>query len=109
MGPEGLNREVLRLRDQGVVLVEHRRSAKVTYAERPRSVYLFFSIYYLMTGMSAVHVLVGLLILIGLLYRTLRHDPATERQDIAGYVCRTYWYFTSIVWIVTVPMFYFIS
>ncbi len=69
---------------------------------------LFFSLYFMMTGLHAAHMIVGLVIMIVLAVMTLRgrfsaayHTPV----EISG----LYWHFVDIVWIFLFPLLYLID
>ncbi len=70
-----------------------------------RGAHVFFTLYYAMTGLHAIHVTVGILLLSWVVWlgRTGRID--------AGYhtpleLCGIYWHFVDIVWVFLWPMFY---
>ena len=69
---------------------------------------IFFSLYFLMTGLHALHMLIGLGILFWLLWRAHRGDFS------AGYVApienfALYWHFVDIVWLFLFPLLYLIN
>lgn len=69
---------------------------------------LFFSIYFAMTGLHAVHIIIGILvmsILAGLAF--IRHPSVQDYMptEMAG----LYWHFVDLVWIFLFPLFYLIS
>ena len=69
---------------------------------------IFFSLYFLMTGLHALHMLIGLGILFWLTWRAHRGD-FTE-----GYVApienfALYWHFVDIVWLFLFPLLYLIN
>lgn len=67
----------------------------------------FFSIYYIMTGLHAIHILAGIVALTWLLYRTLaRHF----RKNYFGPVENVglYWHLVDLIWIYLFPMMYLI-
>jgi cytochrome c oxidase subunit 3 len=69
---------------------------------------VFFSLYFAMTGMHALHMIIG----IGLLFWLI---PRAQRGDFsAGYVApienfALYWHFVDIVWIFLFPLLYLIN
>lgn len=68
---------------------------------------VFFSLYYLMTGLHGIHVLVGIGLMIWLLRRSLRGDFSSEYYtpvEITG----LYWHLVDIIWIFLYPLFYLI-
>ena len=69
---------------------------------------LFFSLYFLMTGIHAIHMMIGLGILVWLVFRAHRGDFT------AGYVApienfALYWHFVDIVWLFLFPLLYLIN
>lgn len=67
----------------------------------------FFSIYYVMTGLHGVHVVVGLGVLIWLVTRTWRGHFSSEYYtpiENAG----LYWHLVDIIWIFLFPLLYLI-
>ncbi len=70
--------------------------------------HIFFSLYYLMTGLHAVHIIVGIGLMIWLLIGARKgnfsHNYYTP-VEITG----LYWHFVDIIWIFLFPLFYLIS
>jgi len=67
----------------------------------------FFNLYYLMTGLHAVHVLAGSIVLAWLAVQTARgvYGPA-EHDHVALELGGVYWHFVDVVWLFLWPMFY---
>jgi cytochrome c oxidase subunit 3 len=69
---------------------------------------LFFSLYFAMTGLHALHMVVGAGLMTWLLIWSLRGKFTAEYMtpvDIAG----LYWHFVDIIWIFLFPLFYLID
>ena len=69
---------------------------------------LFFSLYFAMTGLHALHMVVGCGILTWLLVATYKGRFSAQYMtpvDIAG----LYWHFVDIIWIFLFPLFYLID
>jgi cytochrome c oxidase subunit 3 len=69
---------------------------------------LYFTLYFVMTGLHAIHVIVGIGLFGWLMRRTLRgvYSPAAHLGiDLVG----LYWHFVDIVWIFLWPMFYLLK
>jgi cytochrome c oxidase subunit 3 len=69
---------------------------------------IFFSLYFAMTGIHALHMIIGLVILVWLTVRAHRGDFT------AGYVApienfALYWHFVDIVWLFLFPLLYLIN
>jgi cytochrome c oxidase subunit 3 len=76
------------------------------FPEAPgRGALLYFTLYFVMTGLHALHVLVGIGLFLWLLQRTARGKYTAEAHlgiDLIG----LYWHFVDLVWIFLWPMFY---
>jgi cytochrome c oxidase subunit III len=69
---------------------------------------IFFSLYFMMTGLHAAHMIIGLGIMTVLVVMTLRgrFSPAYQTPiEISG----LYWHFVDIVWIFLFPLLYLID
>ncbi len=81
---------------------------KALQVAKPGPVQLFFSFYFTMTGMHAVHMIIGEGLMLWLLLATLK-----GRFNAAYYapveIIGLYWHFVDIVWIFLFPMLYLIG
>ena len=69
---------------------------------------LFFSLYFAMTGLHALHMVIGAGIMTWLLINSIRGKYSAEYMtpvDIGG----LYWHFVDIIWIFLFPLFYLID
>jgi cytochrome c oxidase subunit 3 len=69
---------------------------------------VFFFLYFAMTGMHALHMVIGIVLLVWLMWR------ANRGEFTAGYVApienfALYWHFVDIVWIFLFPLLYLIN
>jgi cytochrome c oxidase subunit 3 len=68
---------------------------------------LFYSIYFAMTGLHAIHIIIGIIV-IGALWVLvkIRHPIITDfvPTELVG----LYWHFVDLVWIFLFPLFYLI-
>jgi cytochrome c oxidase subunit 3 len=74
----------------------------------PRQVQMFFSLYFAMTGMHALHMIIGAGLLTWLLIFNARGRFSAEYNspvEIVG----LYWHFVDLVWIYLFPLLYLIS
>jgi cytochrome c oxidase subunit 3 len=74
----------------------------------PNHVELFFSFYFVMTGLHAFHMVVGIGLLIMLMIKAARGRFSSAYYapvDMTG----LYWHFVDIVWIFLFPLVYLIS
>ncbi len=76
-------------------------------AENRRLTGVFFSIYYAMTGVHAVHILAGMGVIGWLLLRSLRGDFSPAYFGPVDYV-GLYWHLVDLVWIYLFPLLYLI-
>ncbi len=70
--------------------------------------HIFFSLYYLMTGLHGLHVLIGIGLMGWLLYGSSKGKYGEEYFtpiEITG----LYWHFVDIIWIFLFPLFYLIG
>jgi cytochrome c oxidase subunit 3 len=69
---------------------------------------VYFSLYFAMTGMHALHMIIGIALLCGMLFKAMRggymdgHIAFVENFGL-------YWHFVDIVWIFLFPLLYLIS
>ncbi len=68
---------------------------------------VFFGIYYVMTGIHAIHILAGIGVLIWLLVRTIRLDFNRHYFGPVDYV-GLYWHIVDLIWIYLFPLLYLI-
>lgn len=68
---------------------------------------VFFSIYYCMTGVHAIHILAGIAVLVWLLVRSVRKDFNRQYFGPVDYV-GLYWHLVDLIWIYLFPLLYLI-
>ena len=68
---------------------------------------VFFSIYYMMTGVHAIHILAGIGVLVWLLVRSVRRDFSPQYFGPVDYV-GLYWHLVDLIWIYLFPLLYLI-
>ncbi len=73
----------------------------------PRTAGVFFSIYYCMTGVHAIHILCGIGVLVWLLVRSVRNDFNRQYFGPVDYV-GLYWHLVDLIWIYLFPLLYLI-
>lgn len=78
------------------------------FAELPaRGARIFFTLYFVMTGLHALHVLAGAAILAWIGGRALRGAYGPERHEHTGLELGTlYWHLVDLIWLFLWPMFY---
>lgn len=72
---------------------------------QPEYVQMFFSLYFGMTGLHAIHVIIGILVIGYLAYLTWKDHPLVP-DYIPTELVGLYWHFVDIVWIFLFPLFY---
>jgi cytochrome c oxidase subunit 3 len=72
-----------------------------------RTAGVFFSIYYCMTGVHAIHILGGIVVLVWLLVRSVRQDFNRHYFGPVDYV-GLYWHLVDLIWIYLFPLLYLI-
>ena len=89
----------------------HAETEKVKTAEEVevarRYTGVFFSIYYCMTGVHAIHILGGMGVIGWLLWRSIRGDFGSSYFGPVDYV-GLYWHLVDLVWIYLFPLLYLI-
>ena len=76
-------------------------------ADQPRHVGVFFSIYFLMTGLHAVHVLAGMGAITWILVRALKGHFGSRYFGPVDFV-GLYWHLVDVIWIYLFPLLYLI-
>ncbi len=66
------------------------------------------AIFYMMTGMHALHVLSGVIFL-AIVYRNGRNGLYSQERHFAVEACAVYWHFVDVVWIFFYPALYLIG
>ena len=77
-------------------------------ANRPPDVGIFFSIYYCMTGLHAIHVIAGMVALSWLYYRSVLGHWRSDYFGPVDYV-GLYWHLVDLIWIFLFPLLYLIK
>lgn len=75
--------------------------------EHPKNVHIFFGIYFAMTGLHAIHVIVGMGVILWMIWRTLRGDFDSEYFAPIEFT-GLYWHLVDLVWIYLFPLLYLI-
>ncbi|MDA0802297.1 MAG: cytochrome c oxidase subunit 3 [Planctomycetota bacterium] len=93
---------------EGDVIPAEDPTAHLADAQMPPNTHLFFAIYYAMTGLHGVHVVVGIFVISWLIWRGMKgHFNASYYTpvDLVG----LYWHIVDLVWIFLFPLFYLID
>ncbi|HEY3383653.1 MAG TPA: cytochrome c oxidase subunit 3 family protein [Vicinamibacterales bacterium] len=76
--------------------------------QAPERANLFFSLYFAMTGLHALHMIIGLGILSVILYMAWR-GRFTEAWHTPVEISGLYWHFVDIIWIFLFPLLYLVD
>jgi cytochrome c oxidase subunit 3 len=74
----------------------------------PTQARLFFSLYFIMTGLHAIHMLLGVLALGGLAFMGWRKAFSAQNY-VPVEMVGLYWHFIDIIWIFIFPLLYLIG
>lgn len=69
---------------------------------------MFFMFYYIMTGLHAVHMIVGLGILTVILFR-VKIGTINQAYNTPVEIAGLYWHFVDVVWVFLFPLFYLVG
>jgi cytochrome c oxidase subunit 3 len=70
---------------------------------------LFSNCFYLMTGFHGAHVFIGLLLILGVLWRSRRVGHYNDVTHVGPEMAEVYWHFVDIVWIVLFTLIYILT
>ena len=73
----------------------------------PDQAHIFFGIYFLMTGLHGIHVVIGMIVLSWVLYRSTRGEFGPHYYmpiELSG----LYWHLVDLIWIFLFPLLYLI-
>jgi len=78
------------------------------YDSLPAGESLFFFLYFFMTGLHALHVIVGA-VFIGVVMKKIRSDKVTGERISLLENSGLYWHLVDVIWIYLFPLFYLIK
>lgn len=79
-----------------------------TNHELPKDAHVFFSLYFMMTGLHGFHIVIGIALIAWLLVRNMRGDFKPEFYTPVE-VVGLYWHLVDLIWIYLFPLLYLIS
>jgi cytochrome c oxidase subunit 3 len=85
----------------------HSGAGHLADPEMPVGTHLFFGIYFCMTGLHGIHVVIGMGVIGWLIWRSQRGDFGPKYNtpvDLGG----LYWHIVDLIWIFLFPLFYLI-
>lgn len=77
-------------------------------AESSKNLALFFSVYFMMTGLHGIHILVGMGLMVWLMIRNRRGDFSSHYYTPVENI-GLYWHIVDIIWIYLFPLLYLIG
>ena len=69
---------------------------------------LFFGLYFFMTGLHALHIIVGIIIL-GVIYFKVKNEKVHQTDYVLLENGALYWHLVDLIWIFLFPLFYLIT
>ncbi len=69
---------------------------------------LFFILYFVLTGLHAVHLTIGIMVCLAMAWR-LRHPPPVGVSADAIEYAGLYWHFVDVIWIFLYPLLYLVG
>lgn len=70
---------------------------------------VFANCFYLMTGFHGLHVFVGLLLILGVLWRSRRPNHYSASKHTGVEMAEIYWHFVDIIWIILFSLIYILT
>ena len=70
---------------------------------------VFSNCFYLMTGFHGLHVFIGLLLILGVLWRSRREGHYSAHKHTGIEMAEMYWHFVDIIWIVLFSLIYVLT
>ncbi|MGB3202816.1 MAG: heme-copper oxidase subunit III [Nodosilinea sp.] len=70
---------------------------------------LFSNCFYLTTGFHGAHVFIGLVLILGVLWRSRRADHYSSLAHTGPEMAEIYWHFVDVVWIVLFSLIYLLT
>lgn len=74
----------------------------------PRAAEIFFSLYFLMTGLHAIHIIAGIAVIAALAAMWQKDKIIVTEDYIPTELVGLYWHFVDLVWIFLFPLYYLI-
>ncbi|MFM7050584.1 MAG: cytochrome c oxidase subunit 3 family protein [Planctomycetota bacterium] len=106
-GPTGMATEKMLEETDAPAHVGHTEEPHLLDPALPPGTHQFFAIYYIMTGLHGIHVLIGVGVIGWLLVRAMQGAYSNKyftQVDLVG----LYWHVVDLVWIFLFPLFYLI-
>jgi cytochrome c oxidase subunit III len=104
----GLSFLVNKYFEWGEHLKEHIYPGSAVLALRGQGDVLFYGLYFFMTGLHALHIIIGL-IFIGVITRMIIRDKINSGNFVLLENSGLYWHLVDLIWIFLFPLFYLIT
>jgi len=92
----------------GEHLKEHIYPGSAVLALRGQGDVLFYGLYFFMTGLHALHIIIGL-VFIGVITAMIYRDKITSDNFVLLENSGLYWHLVDLIWIFLFPLFYLIT
>ncbi|AIE85558.1 cytochrome c oxidase subunit 3 [Fimbriimonas ginsengisoli] len=79
---------------------EHVHGANLNHAQ------IFYGLYFGMTGLHAVHIIVGIIVIAVVMYLWYKRAASVTQDFVYTEMVGLYWHFVDLVWIFLFPLFY---
>jgi cytochrome c oxidase subunit 3 len=89
-------------------IIEHIYPGSPVLALRGQGDVLFYGLYFFMTGLHALHIIIGL-IFIGFIVRLIMRDKIASDNYVLLENSGLYWHLVDLIWIFLFPLFYLIT
>ncbi|WP_448527432.1 cytochrome c oxidase subunit 3 [Parathermosynechococcus lividus] len=70
---------------------------------------IFSNCFYIMTGFHGLHVLIGVLLILGVLWRSRRPGHYSAHQHTGVAMAEIYWHFVDVIWIILFTLLYILT
>ena len=70
---------------------------------------IFSNCFYVMTGFHGLHVTVGVLLILGVLWRSRRQGHYSDTKHVGVEMAEIYWHFVDIIWIILFALIYILT
>jgi cytochrome c oxidase subunit 3 len=87
---------------------EPKKAEREEVIDEPHNVHIFFSIYFVMTGLHGLHVIGGMVVIFWCLLRAMKGEFDKDYFSPIDYV-GLYWHLVDLIWIFLFPLLYLIK
>jgi cytochrome c oxidase subunit 3 len=70
---------------------------------------VFANCFYIMTGFHGLHVFIGILLILGVIWRSRRAGHYSEVKHVGVEMAEIYWHFVDIIWIILFTLLYILT